>query len=327
MKKSLKICKKCVLPETLPKISFNEEGVCNFCLEYKKTEPDPQKERELEKIFGNLRNSDKPYHCLVPLSGGKDSAYVLYLIVKRFKLKPLAITLNNYFRTKIADKNLKNTLQRLDVDHIMITPRWSIMKRLYKRFLENEGKGKYVSEFCIPCNIAIWTTVNRYSELFKIPVIYGGVREIESSPPEIFGFSSEYFKDIAKDVLTEEEIDEFMPYKFDYKNASFDNELSSIWIFDYLYWRREEEQKALKEIGWSKGNNVSEIHIDCSLHDLCNYFHKKSWGKVRTALHYSKMIRRGDMSRQEALALLKKEESKKIKNLRYSFIKKLREEF
>lgn len=325
MSKTLKICQKCVLPETFPKISFNEEGVCNYCLEYKKTEPNPEKEKELEIIFEKLKNEKKPYHCLVPLSGGKDSAYVLHLVIKKYNLKPLAITLNNYFRTKIADRNLKTILRRLDVDHIMVTPRWSIMKKLYKRFLENEGKGKFVSEFCIPCNIAIWTTVNRYSELFKIPVIYGGVREIESSPPEIFGFSSQYFKEIAKDVLTEEEIKEFMPYEFDYKNASFDNELSSIWIFDYIYWRREEEQKALKEIGWSKGNNISEIHIDCSLHELCSFFHRKKWGRVRTALHYSKMIRRGDMNREEALRLLKKEESKRVSHIKNYFINKLKE--
>lgn len=67
-----------------------------------------------------------------------------YLIVKKYNLKPLAITLNNYFRTEIADINLKKILEKLDVDHIMVTPRWGIMKRLYKRFLENEGKGKYV---------------------------------------------------------------------------------------------------------------------------------------------------------------------------------------
>ncbi len=195
----------------------------------------------------------------------------------------------------------------------MVTLKWGVMKKLYKRFLENEGKGKYVSEFCIPCNIAIWTTVNKYSQLFGIPVIYGGVREIESSPPEIFGFSSNYFKEIAKDVLTEEEIEEFMPYDFDYKNASFDNELQSIWIFDYIYWRREEEQRALNELGWSKGNYISEIHIDCSLHELCSYFHMKNWGRVRTALHYSKMIRRGDMKREEAIEILEKEEKKDVK--------------
>lgn len=318
--KKIKICQKCVLPETFPKISFDEKGICNFCREYKKNEYSPEKEKELEKIFDKLRDK-KPYSCLVPLSGGKDSTFVLYLIIKKYKLKPLAITLNNYFRTKIADKNLKNILEKLDVDHIMITPRWSIMKKLYNRFLENEGKGKFVSEFCIPCNIAIWTTVNKYSNLFGIPVIYGGVREIESSPPEIFGFSSKYFKEVAKDVLNEEEIQEFMPIDFDYKEASFDNELNSIWIFDYIYWTKEEEKKVLKGLGWSKGDFPSDIHIDCSLHSLCSYYHLKKWGGLRTSLHYSKMIRRGDMKRDEALRLLK-EESKE--NFNYIF-KKFRE--
>lgn len=106
MEKEIKICQRCVLPETFPNIRFNEKGVCNFCMEYKKSEPNFEKEKELEMIFESLKRNN-PYNCLVPLSGGKDSAFVLYIIVKKYNLKPFAITLNNYFRTKIADINLK----------------------------------------------------------------------------------------------------------------------------------------------------------------------------------------------------------------------------
>lgn len=323
MKHNPKRCTKCVLPETFPKISFNSRGVCNFCTTYEKSKPDPKKEKRLAEIFEKLKKRKQPYDCLVPVSGGKDSAYVLYLIKTKFKLNPLAITLNNLFRSDIADQNLGKILEKLDVDHIMVNPRPGILKKLYKRFLENEGKGKFTSEFCIPCNIAIWVTVNRYSGIFNIPVIYGGIREIESSPEEIFGFSSKYFKEIAKDVLTEAEIREFIPYDFEYENASLDNELNSIWLFDYVYWRRSDEKKVLEKLGWSKGNNISEIHVDCTLHDICSYFHMKKWGGARTALHYSKMIRRGDMKRYEAMALLEKEEKKNVSKLMAMFRNKI----
>ena len=304
-----KRCTACVLPSTFPGISFDHAGICNFCRDYEPPAPDSGKEQELERIFEKLKNRKGRYDCIVPVSGGKDSTYVLYLIKTKYKLNPLTVTLDNYFRSAQADQNLQRALKIADVDHLMITPRWSIMQKLYQRFLDNEGKGKFVSEFCIPCNIAIWTAVNQIGGLYGIPIIYGGIREIESSPPEIFGFSSQYFKNIALEVLTEDDVHEFAPYPMDYKNASFDDELGSIWIFDYLYWDRNKEKAALREMGWEKGReNIGDIHMDCELHGLCNQFHKQSWGSVRTALHYSKMIRRGDMERNEAIKLLEKEE-------------------
>ena len=307
--KNVKRCNACVLPSTFPGISFDDDGICNFCRDYKQTVPDLDKEQELERMFAKLKNKKGRYDCIVPISGGKDSTYVLYLVKMKYNLNPLTITVDNHFRSVQADRNLQRALKITDVDHQMITPRWSIMQKLYKRFLDNEGKGKFVSEFCIPCNIAIWTAVNQIGSLYGIPIIYGGIREIESSPAEIFGFSSQYFKNIALEVLTENEIHEFAPYPMDYKNASMDNELDSIWIFDYIYWDRIKEREAIRTLGWKKGRkNIGEIHIDCELHGLCNQFHKKSWGSIRTALHYSKMIRRGDMQRNEAIKLLEKEE-------------------
>lgn len=188
-KKEKRRCTRCVLPDTFPQITFNEEGVCNFCLDAE-THPlrRPSQEKELTAIFENLKKKKKTYDVIVPLSGGKDSTYVLYLIRKRFGLKALGLTLNNYYRSPQADENLRRALEILDVDHLMVTPRWSLFRRLYKRFLEHNAGGKFVSEFCIPCNIAIWTCVNRYSDLFGVPVIYGGVREIESSPRKSSAF-------------------------------------------------------------------------------------------------------------------------------------------
>lgn len=138
---------------------------------------------------------------------------------------------------------------------------------------------------------------------------------MESSPPEIFGSSSNYFREIAKNVLNKEEIDEFMPIDFDYRKATFDNELNTIWIFDYIYWNREDEKKALKVLGWSRGDFPSDIHIDCSLHFLCSFYHLKKWGGLRTSLHYSKMIRRRNMKREEALKLLKAESKEDYKSI------------
>lgn len=119
-------------------------------------------------------------------------------------------------------------------------------------------------------------------------------------------------------------MEEFAPYPMNYKNAAFTDERASIWIFDYLPWDRKEEQKVLKSLGWSKGKeNTGEIHIDCTLHGVASNFHYQRWGGARTALHYSKMIRRGDMKRPEAMRLLRQDEADDARPILREFKKHL----
>ena len=75
----MKRCKKCILPENYPGITFNEEGICNYCLTYKKREY--YGEEELKKILEAYRNKNGNYDCIVGISGGRDSAYALYYLV------------------------------------------------------------------------------------------------------------------------------------------------------------------------------------------------------------------------------------------------------
>jgi len=81
-------CSKCILPDTYRDISFNSEGVCNYCVDYRPVDRNLGKEALLNLL--RSRTKTGPYDCVVPLSGGKDSTFVLYYIVRELGLKPIA---------------------------------------------------------------------------------------------------------------------------------------------------------------------------------------------------------------------------------------------
>ena len=96
---TLKTCSKCDLPETYETIEFNKKNVCNICTgtSYKNEEIDWSKRKEkLNQIISNHKNKSN-YDCIVPFSGGKDSTFQLYYLMKEYNLKPLVIRFNHGF--------------------------------------------------------------------------------------------------------------------------------------------------------------------------------------------------------------------------------------
>lgn len=92
----MKVCTRCILPETYPGIIFDENGVCNFCTDYEVTRKELkihfQTEDELKKSLEKYKNLNKKYDVVVPLSGGVDSAHTLIKIVKEYNLKPFSVS-------------------------------------------------------------------------------------------------------------------------------------------------------------------------------------------------------------------------------------------
>ena len=87
MKPERKTCNKCLLDDKIEGVVFDNNGTCNYCNEYKPFVP--YGESQLLKILQSARKKRRIYDALVPLSGGKDSTYVLYLAVKKYNLRVL----------------------------------------------------------------------------------------------------------------------------------------------------------------------------------------------------------------------------------------------
>ena len=147
----MKYCSKCVLPETHETIIFDENGVCNVCLnnETKNKISWDKKLVEFKDLIEQYRNHSE-YDCIVPFSGGKDSTFTLYKLVMDFKLKPLVVSFDHGFmRTNLLENNIK-TFKKLGVDHISFRPNWKLVQILMKESLIRKG------DFCWHCHTGIF---------------------------------------------------------------------------------------------------------------------------------------------------------------------------
>jgi len=113
------LCKKCIVPDSFPGITF-EEGVCSFCRIHEKTPHINRNYLGEEKFLERIRSKPSgKYDCLVPLSGGKDSSYALYHLVRKMGLKPLAAHFDSGFIHETTRKNIDTLCNALSVDLVI----------------------------------------------------------------------------------------------------------------------------------------------------------------------------------------------------------------
>lgn len=118
----LKVCSRCIYDERVAAISFDDQGVCNYCRQIDGLVRDygtgtPEGEQRLATIIEEIKRAGagKRYDCVVGVSGGTDSSYMVYL-AKRWGLRPLAVHYDNTWNTAIATQNIGKVLSALDVD-------------------------------------------------------------------------------------------------------------------------------------------------------------------------------------------------------------------
>ncbi|MFA7090225.1 MAG: N-acetyl sugar amidotransferase [Arcobacteraceae bacterium] len=119
---NLKVCTKCILDERVASIEFDESGVCNYCQQIEKLKEEygtgtKKGEEKFIKILEeiSMAGKGKKYDCIVGVSGGTDSSYMLYL-AKKWGLRPLAVHYDNTWNSAIATENIRKVLKALDVD-------------------------------------------------------------------------------------------------------------------------------------------------------------------------------------------------------------------
>lgn len=115
--KSLIRCTRCVLPETYPFIYFDENGVCNYCRDYKKQEF--LSRDALERILEKYRSKDGSPDCIVGFSGGRDSSYGLHVLKKELGMHPIAYTYDWAMVTELSRRNQAKVTGKLGVEHLI----------------------------------------------------------------------------------------------------------------------------------------------------------------------------------------------------------------
>ena len=167
----MRYCKKCLMPDTRPGSIFDEEGVCQACRNYEKRKTINWEERlgELRNLCDKHRRGDERYDCVIPVSGGKDSHFLVYMMKEKMNMNPLLITVGDPFtKTKAGTKNYRNLGESFSCDHILFDLSINLFKRVTRIAFE---------EFCEPLRFVeavIYAVPLKMAVKFNIPLIVFG---------------------------------------------------------------------------------------------------------------------------------------------------------
>jgi N-acetyl sugar amidotransferase len=192
---SRRVCTRCVMSDTDPDISFDDEGRCNHCshyverlaqLTYKPGASDRERDAIVERIKTAGRR--KEYDCVVGISGGIDSCYAAY-VVKSLGLRPLAVHMDNGWNSDTATKNIKSVARALGIDYQSVVLDWEEFRDLQLAFLRAS-----VPEIETPTDIAIPAALHGVAAEHGIRfIIMGGNYATEGILPRAWHYN-------AKDV-------------------------------------------------------------------------------------------------------------------------------
>ena len=117
--RKMKRCTKCIVPETMPYIEFDKEGVCNYCRSYKKITL--KGEIKLQKELSKYKSKDGSPDCIMAFSGGRDSSYALHFLKKEMGMHPIAYSYDWGMLTDLGRRNQARMTGQLGVEHILVS--------------------------------------------------------------------------------------------------------------------------------------------------------------------------------------------------------------
>lgn len=166
----MRLCKKCLMPDTRPGSQFNEQGICLACLNYENRGAINWQEREqmLVDICRERKKDNAKYDCVIAVSGGKDS-HVITATLCKLGMKPLLVTVTDEFtHTKAGQHNCKNISERFNLDHIIFRHEPQTFKAETLKDFENELHPlKWIEE-------KIYQTPIQIAKSFNIPIVFFG---------------------------------------------------------------------------------------------------------------------------------------------------------
>ena len=314
----MKRCVRCIMPSTVPGITFRD-GVCSLCRDYVQSEF--QGEAALRQILSSGGPGRNGYDCLVPVSGGRDSTYVLYLVKTVFGKRPLAVNYDNEFRNPQAVRNLENACRILGVDLRVVRSKHDVATQIMKANVKAavpRGMGELARAFCRQCAYGYHSAIFIEAEKAGVPMILWGSSPAESTKKTrelaLNGMvGSKWAKLFDVNFYLTEYLSIKQRLEFPVEgNSRFgrgdpqlhNTAIREISVFDYVPWDRQKIKETIAgELGWIKpAGYVSTWRTDCLLHEIVNFFYVKAVGCTQDCMGYCNMINDGQMTREEALA-------------------------
>lgn len=309
-------CTRCLLDTEIPGVQISTSGLCSVCTSYDNTWGNwellkEKRKIEIERFLEMARREKKPYDVLVPLSGGKDSSYVLYLCRKIYNLHCLAVTFDNGFLSDHARRNIARACEILDVDHVYYGLSKPSLMRLYSNLFLKTGF------FCPICMSGIGAATNRMQAAFDIPLAITGscFRTEEYVAPEFFLTGEGGFLDRAIDssLKQQDALPLLTPVGHAYRAGAFSFReklarlmgqrlLPYINMPDYLDWDYDKVYATIIDyLDW-KFPNLEDEHGDCRVDHMVHYIRQRKFPSLKPGrLRYSKLVTCGKLSRDEAV--------------------------
>lgn len=313
---NLKICSRCILPETFPGIRFDDSGVCNHCHREEKalqksSEKKASYRNRLDNLINDIKGKPPVYDAVMAYSGGKDSSYTLKILKERYDLRLLAITFDNHFVSPIAWDNIRTVTDALGVDSISFSPPWPLVKGIFslaaRRDIFPLPTLLRASTICTSCIGMVKTIVLKAALEMKIPLVaFGwspGQAPIQSAimktNPKLIRQNQiallKAFPEDIRDGLAAY----FIPdsYYDEYADR-FPFNIHPLAFFDY----DEEAIKAeMKQIGWRHPEDTDTNSTNCLLNAFANQCHIERHGFHPYVWEIANMVRQGVMDREEGI--------------------------
>lgn len=308
----LKQCKRCVNDTRVPGISFDKNGICQYCKIHSKMEKDypndplhgkAQLHERVRKI--KSRAKGKKYDCVVGLSGGRDSCYLLYLAVKEFGLRPLAVHFNDGFDNPVAGENMTKLCRFLDVSMRTITSNWKLARDL--KLMELQASTPQLNT---GTDVGIASTLYGVAYKEKIPtILFGQSFRTEGIKPLSWAyFEGDYLKAIHNE-FGKIPMPKWSPsdpgYSLGAKELAYYILKSGIRVeaplYNYPYIRSLAEETMKNEFDWvyPGGHYYDDLYWSLIVH-----IHRVKFNIDLRINSYSALVRDGQMDRDEAKRLL-----------------------
>ena len=329
----MKRCSRCIAPETYPRISFDEQGVCSLCSQ----RPPARRRLGQEALLDRIRSVPRgpEFDCVIPLSGGKDSTYILYRATRDLGLRAIAVNHDAGYQSDIARANVRIACETLGVPLVRSAVDQRVQRGMLREMLlVSEILGCFTGT-CTDCEFVLRTLAINVARQHHVPFILWGSSALESA--EVSGYE-EYRRGrtpwralvskasrLRSMGATPAQVVRLAPHLLSYMVRSMRqrrsmgaplkyafNPLSSmpfpesspavIHFFDYVEWDPATSTELLRrELGWQHPEN-KESRFDCRLHCFVEHRMLRLTGISHTGALSCRLVRDGKLGRAEALA-------------------------
>jgi N-acetyl sugar amidotransferase len=324
----VRYCKKCVMPNTRPRIEFDEEGVCNACryAEMRSKIDWNKMKRKFEAICDKYRSKDGKWDCVVPASGGKDSSLIAHKMKYDYDMHPLAVTFAPVLYTEAGAKNIEY-MRKAGIDNLVLYPDRRVLSKLCRKMLVEFG------DPFIPWVTGVYSFPLKVAINYKIPLViyaepgeamYGGSTKvsdeeitektlkitIRTGDAKDWKQPENWMQLFPKGEITRKDLE---PYIFPTQQELDDANIKAIYFAYYHPWGAYQNYQFVKKyIGFSElgkrmlGSYQNYSSIDDKIDGLYMYLMYLKFGFARCTKDACKDIREGRLSREEAIKLVKK---------------------